>query len=181
MEQELTNTIVLLERTPACLNALLRGLPPMWTAANEGGATWDVRKVVAHLVHCEHDDWMPRVRVILEKGETEAFAPLDREASARSGDGKALEQLLDEFAQQRAQNMSELQSRRLTAEDLNRRGRHPVLGAVTLSQLLATWAAHDMTHLHQISRIMACQYREAVGPWVRFLGVLHCSGHSEAA
>jgi hypothetical protein len=81
----------------------------------------------------------------------------------------------------RTENLDELRALNLRPEDLERRGRHPSLGAVTLSQLLATWAAHDLTHLHQISRLMACQYREAVGPWAAYLGVLHCEGHSAAA
>ena len=95
--------------------------------------------------------------------------------------GKTLDQLLDEFAQARAKGLGELRALNLTAEDLRRRGRHPSFGVVTLSELLATWAAHDLTHLHQISRIMAFQYREAVGPWVRFLGVMQCTGHSAGA
>lgn len=87
-------------------------------------------------------------------------------------------QLLDEFARLRSENLRDLRALNLRPEDLARRGRHPALGAVTLSELLATWAAHDLTHLHQISRVMAHQYRDAVGPWSAFLGVLHCAGHS---
>lgn len=181
MEQNLENTIALLERTPAALDALLRGLPEMWTETNEGGNTWSVREVVAHLIHAEEEDWIPRARVILEFGEEGVFAPFDREGHMRYSQGKALDQLLDEFARARAKGLGELAEMKLTAKDLRRRGQHPSFGAVTLSQLLATWAAHDMTHLHQISRIMAFQYREAVGPWVRFLGVMQCTGHSAGA
>ncbi len=180
-EQDLENTIALLERTPAALDALLRGLPEMWTDSNEGENTWNVREVVAHLIHCEDEDWIPRVRMILESGEEKAFTPLDREGHAHYGQGKTLAELLDDFAQARAKGLGELTEMKLTAEDLKRRGRHPSFGVVTLSQLLATWAAHDLTHLHQISRIMAYQYREAVGPWARFLGVMQCAGHSAAA
>jgi hypothetical protein len=181
MGHDLENTIALLERTPAALDALLRGLPAMWTANNEGGDTWNVPGVMAHLIHCEHVDWMPRLRMILEFGEERTFTPLDREGSARSGAGKMLEQLLDEFAEQRARNLVELRALGLKPEDMNRRGMHPVFGSVTLSEFLATWPAHDLTHLHQISRIMAHQYREVVGPWVRFLGVMQCAGHSAQA
>jgi len=179
MGHDLQNGIVLLERTPGALDALLRGLPEVWTEANEGGNTWSVNTVVAHLIHGEHDDWMPRARLILESGEAQAFTPFDREGHVRYSRGKPLEQLLDEFAELRAKNLDELRALRLTAEDLERRGRHPALGIVTLNELLATWAAHDLTHMHQISRIMAHQYREAVGPWAKFLGVMQCAGHSE--
>ena len=181
MEQNLQNTIALLERTPAALNALLCGLPETWTESNEGGDTWTVRSVVAHLIQGEREDWIPRARMILEFGEGRVFAPFDREGHDRYSQGKTLDQLLDEFALARAKGLEDLRALKLTAEDLRRRGRHPSFGTVTLSQLLATWAAHDLTHLHQISRIMAYQYREAVGPWVRFLGVMQCGGHSASA
>jgi len=181
MGHELENAIALLERTPAALNALLRGLPEAWTEANEGGNTWSVSTVVAHLVQCEHEDWMLRARHILASGEAQPFAPFDREGHVRYKGGKTLPQLLDEFTRARAEGLDALRALKLTAQDLERRGRHPSFGAVTLSELLVAWAAHDLTHLHQISRIMAHQVREAAGPWVRFMGVMHCAGHSEAA
>jgi hypothetical protein len=177
-EHNLQNTISLLTRTAAALNALLRDLPEAWTLRNEGENTWSAFDVVAHLIHGERTDWMPRVRMVLKFGETQPFAPFDRWGHIRESQGKSLAQLLDEFARLRSESLSELRTLNLQPEDLARRGRHPALGAVTLSELLATWAAHDLTHLHQISRIMANQYREAVGPWRAYLGVLHCAGHS---
>jgi hypothetical protein len=180
MEPDLQQTISLLARTPAALNALLRDLPEAWTLGNEGEKTWSPFDVVGHLIHAERTDWIPRVAMILDLGETQAFAPFDREGHARELQGKSLAQLLDEFARVRSENLNKLRALKLRPEDLSRRGRHPSLGPVTLSQLLATWAAHDLTHLHQISRVMAHQYREAVGPWRKFLGVLECAGHSSS-
>ena len=116
--------------------------------------------------------------MVLQFGETQAFEPFDRQGHAREIQGKSLGQLLDEFARLRSENLAELRALNLRQEDLERRGRHPALGVVTLSALLATWAAHDLTHLHQISRVMAHQYRKAVGPWSAYLGVLQCAGHS---
>jgi len=178
---ELDNMIGLLERTPAALDAMLRELPEVWTETNEGGNTWSVRTVIAHLIHGEYEDWMPRTRHILQSGETQLFAPFDRDAHIHYGKGKTLTQLLDEFAKVRAKSLDELRGLKLTPQDFERQGRHPALGSVSLSELLATWAAHDLTHLHQISRIMAHQVREAVGPWERFLGVRQSAGHSETA
>ena len=178
MDPNLEQMIPLLARTPAVLNALLRDLPESWTLRNEGKGTWSVFDVVGHLIHGERTDWMPRARMILQFGETQAFEPFDRLAQVRESEGKSLGQLLDEFARLRTENLGELRALNLRPEDLDRRGRHPALGAVTLSQLLATWAAHDLTHLHQVSRIMAHQYRQAVGPWSAYLGVLHCTSHS---
>ncbi len=180
MEHNLHHTISLLTRSPAALNALLRDLPETWTLRNEGENTWSVFDVVAHLIHGERTDWMPRARIVLQFGETQAFASFDRLGHVRESQGKSLAQLLDEFARLRSESLDELRALNLGPPDLARRGRHPAFGAVTLSQLLATWAAHDLTHLHQISRIMAHQYRQAVGPYSAYLGVLHCGGHSSA-
>ena len=178
MEHNLQDTISLLSRTPGALNALLRDLPETWTFRNEGEKTWSPYDVVGHLIHAERADWIPRVKIVMEFGETRAFEPFDREGHAHEVEGKSLGNLLDEFARLRSANLAELRAMNLRREDLDRRGRHPSLGVVTLSQLLATWAAHDLTHIHQISRIMAYQYRETVGPWSAYLGVMQCNGHS---
>jgi hypothetical protein len=183
MEPDLDNILPLLSRTPAALDALLRGLPSFWLSCNEGADTWTVFDVLGHLVYADRVNWMPRVRRILEAGDARSANPPVLEPFARDGHmqecaGKPLPELLDEFARLRAANLAELRSFSFAPTDLERRGLHPALGPVTLAQLLAAWAAHDLTHLHQTSRVLAFQYREAVGPWQRFLGVLHCDGHS---
>lgn len=170
--------IAILARTPATLDALLRGLPNMWVRCNEGKDTWSAFDIVGHLIVGERTDWMPRVRIIMENGEARPFDPFDRFAQSKECQDKSLEQLLDNFASLRKENLAALQALNLQKEDLTLRGTHPALGAVALSELLATWAAHDLTHLHQLSRVMAHQYRDAVGPWKAYLGVLHCNGHS---
>src|SRR5208337_1798043 len=180
-KHNLHDTIALLTRTPAALDALLRDLPETWTLRNEGENTWSAFDVVGHLIDAERTNWILRARMVLQLGETQAFESFDRGGHVRESQGKSLGQLLDEFARLRSENLGELRALNLRQEDLERRGRHPVLGVVTLSQLLATWAAHDLTHLHQISRVMAYQYREAVGPWSRFLGVMQCAGHSSSS
>lgn len=178
MEHKLETTIALLERTPAALDELLRGLPEEWTHRNEGDGTFTVVDVVGHLIYADRVDWLPRARMILEHGDSRPFEPFDRWGHVEECRGKALAQILDEFTRVRAKSLEEVHALNLGPGDLERKGQHPALGAVTLSQLLATWAAHDLTHLHQISRIMAHQYREAVGPWSAFLGVMKCDGHS---
>ena len=145
---------------------------------NEGGNTFNAFDVIGHLIHGERTDWMPRAKRILKFGESRAFDRFDRRAQERDSQDKSVPELLNEFARLRAENLVALRALNLTEQDLNRRGLHPELGTVTLSQLLATWAAHDLTHLHQISRIMAHQYRDAVGPWTAYLGVMQCAGHS---
>jgi hypothetical protein len=182
-EISLAEAIALLTRTPATLNALLRGLPNIWVRRNEGHNhqgkdTWSAFDIMGHLIVGERTDWMPRVRVILESGEGRSFEPFDRFAQLKEGQGKSLDQLLDDFARRRGESLAALQALNLQPEDLKRRGKHPALGAVTLGELLATWVVHDLTHLHQLSRVMAHQYRDAVGPWSAYLGVLQCAGHS---
>jgi uncharacterized damage-inducible protein DinB len=178
MDHNLEHTVALLARTPGALNALLRDLPDFWTSRNEGEGSWSVFDIIGHLIHGERTDWIPRTQIILQFGEGRPFDRFDRLAQNRESQGKSLPDLLDEFARLRAENLERLRSLRLEPDTLARRGRHPVLGVVTLSELLATWAAHDLTHMHQISRVMASQYRKAVGPWTQYLGVMQCAGHS---
>ncbi len=181
MRQSLDSSLALLARTPATLDALLRGLPDVWTLRNEGKGTWTARDVVAHLAELERTDWMPRVQRLLEFGETRAFDPVDRAAFRRNARGKSLARLLGEFARLREKNLRDVRALKLGPRDFGRHGVHPALGRVTLSELIAAWAVHDLTHLHQIARILAFQYRGAVGPWERYLGVLQCGGHGAAA
>jgi|SRR6266568_5836861 len=178
MVHDLQNTIALLSRTPAALDALLSDLPESWTHCNEGGDTWTVYDIVGHLIYADREDWLPRARKILQFGETQPFDPFDRLGHVQASQGKSLPRLLDEFACVRCECLDELRALNLQPNQLAMRGRHPALGAVTLSELLATWAAHDLTHLHQISRIMAYQYCAVVGPFKAYLGVLQCAGHS---
>jgi uncharacterized damage-inducible protein DinB len=173
VSQNLYQTIALLTNTPAALASLLRNLPEAWTHRHEGEGTWTVAQVIGHLVHGEQTDWLTRAKIILEHGESLPFPAFDREAH-RNAPPKSLNDLLEEFADLRAANLAELRDLNLQSKDLDRRGTHPAFGAVTLSQLLATWVTHDMTHLHQVSRILAQQYRGEVGPWIAYLGVLHC-------
>ena len=170
-------TIALLSRTPSALNALLRDLPEAWTLRNEGAKSWTPFDIVGHLIHGERTDWMVRARIILQYGESRAFDAFDRLAQERESGGKSIAELLDDFARLRAENLDDLRTLNLQTADFDRRGRHPALGVVTLAQLLSTWAVHDLTHLHQLSRVMAYQYRDIVGPWSAYLGVLHCEGH----
>jgi DinB superfamily len=181
MEHDLQDTVALLARTPSTLDAFLRDLPESWTRSNEGAETWSVFDILGHLIHGERTDWMPRARMILQFGESKAFEPFDRLAQERESQGKSLARLLDEFALLRGESLDQLRDLNLRPEDLARRGRHPALGVVTLSQLLAAWVVHDLTHLHQISRVMAHQYRNAVGPWSKYLSVLECAAHSSPA
>jgi len=173
----LPETVALLSRTPATLNMFLRGLPSRWVAANEGSDSWTAFDIVGHLVIGERTNWMARAKHILEHGEAIPFDPLDRFAQEKECRGKSLEELLDGFAALRAQNLAALETLKLCPADLAKKGTHQRLGTVTLAQLLAAWVAHDLTHLHQLSRVMAYQYRDAVGPWTAFLGVMHCTGH----
>jgi hypothetical protein len=178
MEHNLHHTIALLTRTPAALDALLRDLPDEWTHNNEGENTWSPFDVVGHLTWADRADWMTRAKRILEFGESKPFDPFDRLGQVRESQGKSLGQLLSEFAHVRQEKLGELHALNLQPEDFNRHGLHPALGVVTMSELLATWAVHDLTHLHQVSRVIAHQYRGAVGPFGAYLGVLQCAGHS---
>src|SRR6185369_7453293 len=172
MEFELGQAIAVLMRTPSTLNALMRDLPEPWLVQNEGAETWSPYDVIGHLIHGEETDWIPRAKIILEHGETRAFEPFDRVAMFEEARRKSITELLDTFAQLRAENLRELQAMNLTADLLDKRGRHPELGVVTLRQLLSTWVVHDLGHVRQVVRVMSKQYRDAVGPWRAYLSIL---------
>jgi hypothetical protein len=166
----LDEALAILERTPRALAALLSGLPRAWTEATEGDGTWSPREILAHLVHGERTDWIPRARIILAHGEGRPFDPFDREGHASLPADPAA--LLAEFASARAESVAALRAMRLSEKDLDRAGRHPAFGRVTLRQLLATWVVHDLGHLRQAARVMAKRYGEDVGPWIAYLPVL---------
>lgn len=172
MDFDLTAGIAVLERTPHTLRAMLEGLPRTWTDATEGPETWSPYVIVGHLIHGERTDWIPRAQLILAQGPHRRFTPFDRFAQLRESHGKSLADLLDEFARLRAENLATLAGWRLTGAQLALTGEHPELGTVTLRQLLATWVAHDLGHVAQAARVMAKQYREAVGPWRAYLPVM---------
>lgn len=167
-----TEAIEILSRTPGTLRAMLSGLSDGWTKATEGGKTWSPYDVVGHLIQGEEADWMVRLRIILESGESLPFPPFDREAQFRRSEGKSLSVLLDEFGRLRIENIATLRQILSKGIDLERRGKHPELGPVTVRELLATWVVHDLDHLGQVARVMAKRYGEDVGPWRRYLGIL---------
>lgn len=172
MEFSIEKSIEILERTPAVLTLLLQQLDPDWTTPNEGPDTWSPYDVIGHLIHGEKTDWMPRAEIILSGKADRTFEPFDRFAQFEASKGKSLAQLLAEFADLRKENLARLRAKNLTPQDFEKTGIHPAFGAVTLAQLLATWVVHDLNHISQICRVMAKQYKEAVGPWVAYLGVL---------
>jgi uncharacterized damage-inducible protein DinB len=172
MKFDLEEGIAVLGRTPQVLRLLLSGLPEVWTASNEGEATWSPYDVIGHLIHGERTDWIPRARIILAQGPSRRFEPFDRFAQFEESRGKSLDDLLDELAALRSANLDTLRELPLNDDTLDLEGEHPTFGAVTLGQLLATWVAHDLNHIGQIARVMARQYAEAVGPWKEFLPIL---------
>jgi hypothetical protein len=172
MTFELNDAVAVLERTPATFRSLLAGLPEAWTAPNEGPDTFSAFDNLGHLIHGERADWIPRAQIILAQGTNRTFEPFDRFAHVRESAGKTVAHLLDEFAALRAQNLVTLREWQLTEAQLALQGEHPALGLVSLRQLLSTWVAHDLGHVAQTARVMAKQYRDAVGPWRAYLPIL---------
>ncbi len=172
MKYSLDRSCEILERTPAVLQALLSGISDDWIMPNEGPETFSPYDVVGHLIHGEKTDWVVRAKMILEFGNSRTFERYDRFAQYEESKGKSLQQLLDEFAAIRKENMIWFKALNLTEDDLNKQGMHPVLGDVTLRNLLVTWVVHDLTHIAQITRVMAKQYKEEMGPWPEFFRIL---------
>lgn len=172
MQFDLNKSIQILERTPTVLIDMLSNIDEGWTMNNEGEETWSAYDIVGHLIHGEHTDWMARLNIILKDEGDKKFIPFDRFAQFKECEGKDLPQLLQEFKNLREKNLEKLKTLQLNEEDLNKTGIHPYFGEVTLRQLLSTWTIHDLTHIAQISRVMAKQYKEAIGPWTEYFRLL---------
>ncbi len=172
MRFDLDNSIDILRRTPATLEALLRGLAEPLMRGNEGQETFSPFDVVGHLIDGEETDWMTRARIILSDSADKSFIPYDRFRHRARNVDRTLDSLLSEFARLRADNLAELNGWRLTEQQLDLKGVHPTFGPVTLRELLAAWVVHDLGHIAQIARVMAKQYRDEVGPWTPFMPVL---------
>jgi DinB superfamily len=170
---EVTSVIRILSRTPATIRELVSGLEDQWLHAREAPDTWSPHEVVAHLIHAEQTDWIPRMRIILDETSDKKFTKFDRVGHFQIAAGRPIESLLDQFEQLRIENILILSAEGLTESDLMKEGIHPAFGPVTLGQLLASWVVHDMTHIYQISRVIAKQYEMEVGPWKEYLGILN--------
>ncbi len=172
MEFSIAKSLEILEHTPAVLKSMLQHLSPEWTSVNEGPGTWSVYDVIGHLIHGEKTDWMPRAMIILSDKADKSFEPFDRFAQMQQDKAASLSQLLEEFSNLRKMNIEKLKEQNIGKNALKEKGIHPAFAEVTLSQLLATWTVHDLNHIAQISRVIAKQYKEAVGPWTAYLKIL---------
>lgn len=171
MQFNLQKSIPILERTPSVIRGLLSGLDDEWISNNEGLETWSPYDVVGHLLHGEHSDWIARIKITMNNDGGQ-YVPFNRAAMFEESKGKSLPRLLDEFEDARKHNLQELKQINITEADLDKTAIHPTFGRVTLRQLLSTWVAHDLSHIVQISRTMARQYKEEVGPWQEYLSVM---------
>jgi hypothetical protein len=167
----LPETTALLERTPRVVRDLLEGLPDSWLGTADTADGWTPRDVVGHLISAELDDWIPRAEMILASGAELPFEPFDRFAHVERDRDIPLPALLDRFEELRRANLVRL-GELVDDADLDRVGRHPELGEVTMRNLLATWAVHDLDHVAQIYAGMAGSRDAAVGPWKAYLGIL---------
>ncbi len=179
MEIHLEKSVALLQVTPVIMHSWLAQLPRDWILSNEGDDTWSPFDVVGHLIHGEKTDWIPRAEIILSDSENKEFIPFDRFAMFAESQGKSIQDLLSEFEELGRLNIERLRSMQIAEVDFDKTGLHPDLGKVTLRQLISTWVVHDLDHIGQIAGIMARQYKEEVGPWQNFLGIL--GGYSKHA
>lgn len=179
MEFNLKLTLNMLRRTPGVLEQMLDGMPEDLIRANEGGETWSPFDIVGHLIHGERTDWIPRMEIILATAGDKKFKPFDRFAQFDESEGKSLSELLSTFRDLRLYNTGILESTDLSGPQLAKQGIHPAFGKVSLRELLAAWTVHDLNHIGQISRILAFQYKSAIGPWTAYMGILHWASSSQ--
>lgn len=172
MNFELNQSIEILRNTPFVVESYLSTLSTAWIKNNEGESTWSAYDVLAHLIDADKTNWMIRVKTILSNADNKRFEPFDRFAHLNRNQELSLDAMIKEFQTLRKNNLDELVALNITEKDLDLVGVHPALGEVSLRQLLATWTVHDLGHLGQISRVMAKQYSNEVGPWVEYLRIL---------
>ncbi|KKB71629.1 MULTISPECIES: DinB family protein [Bacillus] len=173
MNFQLKEAIEILERTPKTLSYMLTGLSNSWINCNEGEATWSAFDVVGHLIEGEKNNWIPRIEMILTKGETETFPPFDRFSQLQQNADKTIKELLSEFVKLRRENVETLRRLIQPHTDFEQTGVHPEFGVVKLREQISTWVAHDLTHISQIARVLAKRYQEDVGPWKAYLRILN--------
>ena len=173
MKFNIQKAMPILERTPLIVAMLLKDLDNDWIYNNEGPDTWSPFDVVGHYIHGEKTDWIPRLNIILGEQDDKRFVPFDRFAQFRDSKGRSLDELLDEFARLRRENLEKLRNVKLDEATLSKKGIHPAFGEVTLEELLSSWVVHDLGHISQIARVLAKQYKEAVGPWTAYMGILN--------
>jgi hypothetical protein len=172
MNFDMVEAIEVLERTPQTLEHFLTGLSEGWLHCNEGEGTWNATEVIAHIIEAEKNNWIPRLDMIIQEGESKPFPPFDRFSHLKEGPEKSIEQMLLEFKTIRSKNITILKEMIDSEFHLELTGSHPAFGIVKLRELLSTWVVHDLTHISQILRVMAERYRADVGPWKEFLGIL---------
>ncbi|HEY1040177.1 MAG TPA: DinB family protein [Bacteroidia bacterium] len=173
MNFSIEHSIQILERTPQSLRSLLYKLDENWTQNNEGGETWSPYDVIGHLVHCDEENWIPRIEVVLSDSAVRKFEPLNRFAQFEKSKGKNINELLDHFVGIRHSSMAKLKILNITNEQLSKTAIHPEFGSVSLSQLISAWVVHDLDHISQITRVMAKQYKAEVGPWIQYMRILN--------
>ena len=173
MKYSVDKALEILERTPKILKVCLEHLSDDWIYCNEGSETWSAFDVVGHLIHGEKTDWISRLKTVLSESENKTFKPYDRFAQFEESKGKTMHQLLEEFSVLRDQNLLFFKSLNISENDFNKKAIHPSLGEVNLKNLLSTWVTHDLGHIAQISRVMAKQYKNEVGPWIEYISILN--------
>lgn len=169
---DLNEAMASLANTPNTLRDFLANLPDSWLDFKEEPDAWSPRIVLVHFIHNEQINWIVRARVMLSDSADKTFLPFSQMPDEDAFPPLGTNQLLDQFAQLRNANLDELQGYEVGSEDLEKEGTHPVLGTVTLRQLISTWVVHDFNHLHQIAKSLAKRYGDAVGPWRPNLAII---------
>lgn len=173
MNFDMKEAVEILERTPITLEHMLSGLSHGWLRSHEGEGTWNAVEVIEHLIEGERTNWIPRLEFMLREGEGKEFPPFDRYAHLNEAEGRSVDEKLHAFKTIRVQNLAKLKILLQSEPQLERTGVHPAFGVVKVSELLSTWVVHDLTHTAQIVRVMAERYRNDVGPWIAYLGILN--------
>lgn len=163
--------VISLERFATVLPVLVRDVPASDARWKPPDGAWSILEVLGHLADEEVEDFRTRLELTL-RDPTLLWPPIDPERSAveRRYNEADLHVVLDRFLTERQQSISWLKSLPANTNWSISRS-HPTAGTLHAGDLLASWAAHDLLHLRQITkRLFQITQRDAGTFETRYAG-----------
>jgi len=167
MTDHLDSARRLLSTTSGRWRSLVEAAPEELLERPPAPGEWSASMCLDHMLLTERMVFGSRLRAILEGRDLVAFDPA---APRDPGPVRSPREVVAALAAARGENLAMLD--RLTPADLDRSGRHPEYGPITLRVVLSTWAAHDLQHLVQAEEALMQVFLPDTGPF-RFRFAAH--------
>ena len=164
-----TEIVALLTAAMDAIRGEYSRLPSPVLTFRPGPDEWCILEVLGHLIEAEQRGFAGRIRLILAQ-DGRALDRWDPEQVARDRRDRERDpsMLLGEFVRLREVSFQLVE--RLRESDLARRGEHPVVGTLTVNDILHEWVHHDRNHIAQMmANVQACAWPH-MGHAQRFSG-----------